>query len=1556
MKLRYFSRDYLQEYEFKVLEDHNKLKPLILISEVDQTELNFLFENRHFEKKNIDIRNVKFGHEPSELDEAEFKKYERKEDEFEFKRTTPELIIATEFDLEIFLEDDMNFIFTLQQIPKEIAEFNFQNTMLMETFDLVPVQNINEKIQDYEKCDEETIQQIEEEKIDFEDLDLTFQNDLNPKNVEVGKIFFSTMEEFEETYQENLPDLKIHSKKCETVVEEFEEEIENDMEFNINLFQLRNMKQLEQKSSLFSEKMMLKKTKVELIELEDSITLLDSSFSIDNFREVPVPFVSEQKQKTFEEIKSMLFFTLNFNEYVTSKLEIHLPSFWYSNEMYKARKMITDSEYRLNSTKQSIYEIIFGFEIIEAESEEYFIDSISPIQTLDINKKNDYNFSNLNMFELEKQQKEYLEEIKMLPSLEDFKKMGKFKKIPETQILSSKQEFFKQKNDLKEIGKIESDTLESFMTIKKIGVKKTKPTQFPSDIVKPPTIPVALYEIDIVRELMSTNSLLTFPKEKRLNITSLLFYNIFRKENNNSIVWVSKDEEELYSEYLFHSYYLRNSLTIGSIFVVEKNLTESINQMSKKDSNGIKLIFCTPNSLDFLLQRCKNIFLNCSFTILSQNFISEENTVNSCRIFDTILSLSKINTKSLILSQVPSLTLNSLNQFIKSIGIKKIICKNRSDSQIASSIRDKERFIDLKDTPIQFFVEKLTKYSTELFHDLQKLDSFWKKFKTYSHIPHSKLLEKMKDLNKERKRSKDDPKLNFSSEEFQKSFTLYFLIEIFNNVINVGISQTFELLKSEKFQKIIKISNKIASSVTNELNGLKKLVLSKKMEDFSSLRILMEFLTSVSTKKANIILVVRDTITISKLVSLSKKNIKLYVMKYLDEISCYSYGDDPKKYSFAELTKNSETNLFVYQYQEKMINLDFKGVEYFIEFETPKDQQYINLGNIHELIACHQIKDYSFRSSLTSEQSNFDEYNDKWIKKIQEKTNISSSVIDSKEISKIHQTEIFDETDYQTLSKFIFSNENKERKEMKKILATEYVFGNKDLLDSLHKRFSIDVDERSTINTSQPDIILNSTHCIVFYEPEQLDEESKVDILDKFLYLSLQFDECLIIVKFPDQNVEQMETTIDFFSSFTAFMMSSSFKIEIKYSFSDEETSEFINNKLEHLNTHEEFDKYQYIEEFPSDQEVFLSKFPPLNLYVAAQIIQKFDLQTLCKMNKEQLEEALKFVISTKRTEHFYHLLHHEIPSYTIEILPHSSGVESVVTPKKTKFKQTKLNFNSPISNSSGSSNDGGQSRMDKMESYMKSELRKFKETSTSLIEEKSKEKKFQLKFGSERDSNSGSGKRKLDFTHYSSPSKKFKITDSKKQKKIDDYKLSPYHHKESSDNESDIETPVKIQFSFGKKSQLKPKKLFQNSPEDKNIFQNSTEEKKIFQLFETSPCSSREKITPKSNEDSVIKKYKSDSYQSIKTPKKKEISKLWDDEEEQIDSPNMKGLDAYFERHSYQPQKKTPSKQSFETPKKKISPKKPRNLERQSTISKRSVSSKKTTKRKNITTMKPKK
>jgi hypothetical protein len=159
------------------------------------------------------------------------------------------------------------------------------------------------------------------------------------------------------------------------------------------------------------------------------------------------------------------------------------------------------------------------------------------------------------------------------------------------------------------------------------------------------------------------------PKEKRSSITSLLCYNIFKRDKNRSMLWICEDETELYSEYLYHSYYLRNSITVGSIFVVDKNLTSGIAQLSK-DSNSVKLIFCTPITLDFLLQRCKDIFINCFYVIYSKNFVSEEKNINICRMFDNILSFSKINTKTLVLSQIPSLSTDSLKQFLKSTGIK----------------------------------------------------------------------------------------------------------------------------------------------------------------------------------------------------------------------------------------------------------------------------------------------------------------------------------------------------------------------------------------------------------------------------------------------------------------------------------------------------------------------------------------------------------------------------------------------------------------------------------------------------------------------------------------------------------------------------------------------------------------------------------------------------------------------------------------------------------------------------------------------------------------------
>jgi hypothetical protein len=122
------------------------------------------------------------------------------------------------------------------------------------------------------------------------------------------------------------------------------------------LNEINFIKSFKSENSLFSEKTLTNFSKSELKRLEENIILSDSSFSIDNLREIPVPFVYEEKSKSFEEvklklilhlqIKSTLFFELNFNELPTSKFEILLPSFWYSNEMYKARKVVNDLEFK----------------------------------------------------------------------------------------------------------------------------------------------------------------------------------------------------------------------------------------------------------------------------------------------------------------------------------------------------------------------------------------------------------------------------------------------------------------------------------------------------------------------------------------------------------------------------------------------------------------------------------------------------------------------------------------------------------------------------------------------------------------------------------------------------------------------------------------------------------------------------------------------------------------------------------------------------------------------------------------------------------------------------------------------------------------------------------------------------------------------------------------------------------------------------------------------------------------------------------------------------------
>jgi hypothetical protein len=155
------------------------------------------------------------------------------------------------------------------------------------------------------------------------------------------------------TYSEDLSNWKFKFHLDDELIEIEEEDPKYQLLDEINF-----IKSLKSENSLFSEKTLTNISKSELKILEENIILSDSSFSIDNLREIPVPFVYEEKSKSFEEvklklisnilqIKSTIFFELNFNELPTSKFEILLPSFWYSNEMYKARKVVNDLEFKI---------------------------------------------------------------------------------------------------------------------------------------------------------------------------------------------------------------------------------------------------------------------------------------------------------------------------------------------------------------------------------------------------------------------------------------------------------------------------------------------------------------------------------------------------------------------------------------------------------------------------------------------------------------------------------------------------------------------------------------------------------------------------------------------------------------------------------------------------------------------------------------------------------------------------------------------------------------------------------------------------------------------------------------------------------------------------------------------------------------------------------------------------------------------------------------------------------------------------------------------------------
>jgi hypothetical protein len=140
---------------------------------------------------------------------------------------------------------------------------------------------------------------------------------------------------------------------------------------------------------------------------------------------------------------------------------------------------------------------------------------------------------------------------------------------------------------------------------------------------------------------------------------------------------------------------------------------------------------------------------------------------------------------------------------------------------------------------------------------------------------------------------------------------------------------------------------------------------------------------------------------------------------------------------------------------------------------------------------------------------------------------------------------------------------------------------------------------------------------------------------------------------------------------------------------------------------------------------------------------------------------------------------------------------EHEITPTK-KYKQTTLRW-SPKSEIS----QGTESRVDQMDRYIQSQMPSSKRLKTP---ESPQEIKFDIL---------KSKKRKNNFSE--SPKKKTKHSSSgsMKQKKIEDFRFSPV----SVVSDSDVETPTKkILEIHSFKPKLKPKKLFESSPEETSV------------------------------------------------------------------------------------------------------------------------------------------
>jgi hypothetical protein len=203
-------------------------------------------------------------------------------------------------------------------------------------------------------------------------------------------------------------------------------------------------------------------------------------------------------------------------------------------------------------------------------------------------------------------------------------------------------------------------------------------------------------QIQMAEQMQSKSTLLVFPQAfPTHSAISLLLYNILKKDQRNCILWMSLSESQLKRAYDTHVPLIQGNINLISRIVTKANLTTAITEFNNIEIlSGLRMLFCTPYVIDVLLQRFRfdllvstnkfrQLFSYCALIVCSDlNLVDEAakklGAINYIRIFEKVLSVSKVNTLQLAISRIPSVNFSHFCEFLKESSIQVRDCYHLS--------------------------------------------------------------------------------------------------------------------------------------------------------------------------------------------------------------------------------------------------------------------------------------------------------------------------------------------------------------------------------------------------------------------------------------------------------------------------------------------------------------------------------------------------------------------------------------------------------------------------------------------------------------------------------------------------------------------------------------------------------------------------------------------------------------------------------------------------------------------------------------------------------------